>query len=97
MEILNLNRTNDAVFKTIFANQQHKDITLSLINAVFEFQGTGQIKDITFIDRELVHRARNTWANYLSEFPSAALSSIGIATAMHHSSALQLKIHPAYF
>ena len=53
MEILNLNRTNDAVFKTIFANQQHKDITLSLINAVFEFQGTEQIKDITFIDREL--------------------------------------------
>ena len=53
MDILNLNRTNDAVFKTIFANQQHKDITLSLINAVFEFQGTGQIQDITFIDREL--------------------------------------------
>ena len=53
MDILNLNRTNDAVFKTIFANQQHKDITLSLINAVFEFQGTGQMQDITFIDREL--------------------------------------------
>ena len=45
----------------------------------------------------LVQRARNIWANYLSEFPSAALSSIDIATAMPHSSALQLKIHPAYF
>ena len=53
MTPLALNRTNDAVFKTIFANKQHKDITLSLINAVFEFQGTQQIKDITFLDREL--------------------------------------------
>ena len=48
-----INRTNDAVFKTIFANQQHKDITLSLINAIFEFQGTEQVADIHFIDREL--------------------------------------------
>jgi predicted transposase/invertase (TIGR01784 family) len=53
MKPLNINRTNDAVFKTIFANQQHKDITLSLINAVFEFQGTEQIDDISFIDREI--------------------------------------------
>ena len=53
MRPLAINRTNDAVFKTIFANEKHKDITLSLINAVFEFEGTGQIQDITFLDREL--------------------------------------------
>ena len=51
MEILNLNRMNDALFKNIFA--QNSDITLSLINAVFEFQGTALITDIEFIDRNL--------------------------------------------
>lgn len=51
LEILNLNRMNDALFKNIFA--QNSDITLSLINAVFEFQGTALITDIEFIDRNL--------------------------------------------
>ena len=50
-----------------------------------------------FVYAVLVQHVRNTYPNYLSEFPSAALSSIAIATAMTHSSALQLKIHPAYF
>ena len=53
MKPLSINRTNDAVFKTVFANEQHKDLTLSLINAVFEFEGTAQIQDITFLDREI--------------------------------------------
>lgn len=51
MKILNLNRMNDALFKNIFA--QNSDITLSLINSVFEFQGTELITDIEFIDRNL--------------------------------------------
>ena len=51
MEILNLNRMNDALFKNIFA--QNSDITLSLVNSVFEFQGTALITDIEFIDRNL--------------------------------------------
>lgn len=51
MEILNLNRMNDALFKNIFA--QNNDITLSLVNSVFEFQGTALITDIEFIDRNL--------------------------------------------
>ena len=51
MTILNLNRMNDALFKNIFA--QNSDITLSLINSVFEFQGTALITDIEFIDRNL--------------------------------------------
>lgn len=42
---------NDALFKNIFA--QNSDITLSLINSVFEFQGTTLITDIEFIDRNL--------------------------------------------
>lgn len=46
-----LNRTNDAVFKAVFA--KHPRITLALINAFFEFQGTELISDIEFIDREL--------------------------------------------
>ena len=51
MQILNLNRMNDALFKNIFA--QNSDITLSLINSVFEFQGSALILDIEFIDRNL--------------------------------------------
>ena len=51
MRILNLNRMNDALFKNIF--MQNSDITLSLINSVFEFQGTALITDIEFIDRNL--------------------------------------------
>lgn len=51
--LLKINRTNDAVFKNIFANKKYKDITLSFINAVLEFEGTAQLKDITFLDREI--------------------------------------------
>ena len=51
MKILNLNRMNDALFKNIFA--KNSDITLSLINSVFEFQGSALISDIEFIDRNL--------------------------------------------
>ena len=46
-----INRTNDAVFKAVFA--KHPEITLALVNAVFEFQGTELLTDIEFIDREL--------------------------------------------
>lgn len=42
---------NDALFKDIFA--QNSDITFSLINSVFEFQGTALVTDIEFIDRNL--------------------------------------------
>ena len=42
---------NDALFKNVFA--QNSDITLSLINSVFEFQGSVLISDIEFIDRNL--------------------------------------------
>lgn len=49
---MNINRTNDRVFKTIFGNAAHKNITLSLINAIFEFEGTEQIADIEFLDRQ---------------------------------------------
>lgn len=42
---------NDALFKNIFT--KNADITLSLINAVFEFQGSDLISDIEFIDRNL--------------------------------------------
>ena len=51
MQILNLNRMNDTLFKNIFA--QNSDITLSLINSVFEFQGSALISNIEFIDRNL--------------------------------------------
>ena len=42
-----IDRTNDAVFKAVFA--KHPDITLSLINSFFEFQGTEQIADLEVI------------------------------------------------
>ena len=46
-----IDRTNDAVFKAVFA--KHPNVTLSLANAFFEFQGTEQITDIEFVDREI--------------------------------------------
>ena len=46
-----LNRTNDAVFKAVF--EKHPEITLSLINAFLEYQGTEQIADIEMVDREI--------------------------------------------
>ena len=51
MVAFRINRTNDAVFKAVFA--KHPQITISLINAFFEFQGTELIEDIEFIDREM--------------------------------------------
>lgn len=51
MEVLNLNRMNDILFKAVFA--QHPDIALSFINAVLSRQGTPMLRDIAFIDREL--------------------------------------------
>ena len=51
MAAFRINRTNDAVFKAVFA--KHPQITISLINAFFEFQGTELITDIEFIDREM--------------------------------------------
>ena len=42
---------NDALFKSIFA--KNNDITLALINSVFEFQGSDLISDIEIIDRNL--------------------------------------------
>lgn len=53
MAPLIINRTNDALFKNIFANKKHKNITLSLINSVLEFEGTAQVQDIDFLDREV--------------------------------------------
>lgn len=51
MTVFRINRTNDAVFKAVFA--KHPKITIALINAFFEFQGTELIADIEFIDREI--------------------------------------------
>ena len=39
--------------RQIFGSEQHKNITLSLINAVFECNGTQQVEDIEFLDKEL--------------------------------------------
>lgn len=50
---MKINRTNDYVFAKIFGDPKHKDITLSLINAVFEFEGTALLEDIEFVDRTL--------------------------------------------
>lgn len=42
---------NDALFKNIFT--KNTDITLALINSVFEFQGSALISDIEIVDRNL--------------------------------------------
>jgi len=51
MEILNLNRLNDALFKAVFG--ENPEITLDFINSVFKYEGTPTFQTIDFIDREL--------------------------------------------
>jgi predicted transposase/invertase (TIGR01784 family) len=53
LKIEDLNRMNDAFAKFIFANEKRKQLTLGLVNSFFEFEGTAEIKDFEFIDREL--------------------------------------------
>ena len=48
-----LNRMNDALMKFVFAQQERKDVTQDFINAFFEAEGTPQIMDFAFLDREL--------------------------------------------
>lgn len=48
-----INRTNDYVFAKIFGDSKRRDIALSLLNAVFEFEGTTQLDDIEFLDRTI--------------------------------------------
>ena len=51
MQIQNLNRLNDALFKDVFG--ESPEITLDFINAVFEYEGTPTFESVDFIDREL--------------------------------------------
>lgn len=53
LKIEDLNRMNDAFAKYIFANEKRKQLTLGLVNSFFEFEGTAEIKDFEFVDREL--------------------------------------------
>ena len=53
LKIEDLNRMNDAFAKYIFANEKRKQLTLGLVNSFFEFEGTADIKDFEFVDREL--------------------------------------------
>ena len=53
LTVENLNRLNDAFAKFIFANEARKQLTLDLVNSFFEFEGTAQITDFTFSEREL--------------------------------------------
>lgn len=51
-ETAQLNRLNDVLVKYIFFDEARKPLTLSLINAFFEAEGTPTIVDFTFQDRE---------------------------------------------
>ena len=66
MQILNLNRMNDALFKNIFT--KNTDITLALINSVFEFQGSALISDIEIIDRNLDAEEEDGQMTFFSKF-----------------------------
>jgi predicted transposase/invertase (TIGR01784 family) len=48
-----VNRLNDALMKYVFADNERKHITLSLINSVFELEGTPLLVDFSFRDREI--------------------------------------------
>jgi hypothetical protein len=67
MAAFRINRTNDAVFKAVFA--KHPDITLALIHAFFEFQGTELLRILSSLTGSLTlmsTRARNPVWIYLA-------------------------------
>ena len=47
------NRLNDVYAKYLFANRANKNLTLALINSVFELEGRKELVDLEFRDREL--------------------------------------------
>ena len=47
------NRMNDFYVKYVFASRQNKGSALALINSVFSLEGTKEIVDFEFKDREL--------------------------------------------
>jgi len=52
-KVEDLNRMNDVFAKYIFANEERKKLTLGLINSFFDFEGTAEIIDLAFKDREM--------------------------------------------
>ena len=52
-KVEDLNRMNDVFAKYIFANEGRKKLTLGLINSFFDFEGTAEIIDLAFKDREI--------------------------------------------
>ena len=52
-KVEDLNRMNDVFAKYIFANEGRKKLTLGLINSFFDFEGTAEIIDLAFKDREM--------------------------------------------
>lgn len=48
-----INRLNDSLVKYVFARDEHKDLVLSLINAVFAAKDMQQIVDFTFVSGEV--------------------------------------------
>lgn len=52
LKVEDLNRMNDVFAKYIFANEARKQLTLALINSFFEFEGTAEIVNFEFKDRE---------------------------------------------
>ena len=52
-KVEDLNRMNDVFAKYIFANEDRKKLTLGLINSFFDFEGTAEIIDLAFKDREV--------------------------------------------
>jgi predicted transposase/invertase (TIGR01784 family) len=49
-----LNPMVDVLFKFIFGAEERKHVTLDFLNAVLSLEGEQELKDIHFLDRELV-------------------------------------------
>ena len=53
LKVEDVNRMNDVFAKYIFANEARKQLTLALINSFFEFEGTAEIVNFEFKDKEV--------------------------------------------
>ena len=57
--LLKINRTNDAVFKNIFANKKYKDITLSFINDKEEIDNY-KLKTLNRLEKRICYFSKRT-------------------------------------
>ena len=110
MNTKTLNRFNDALIKYVFAREERKGVTLSLINAVLAAQDLPLLVDLQFQDREIdgddpedkesrldIHARSSDGAIVNVEVQATSLASMGKRALFYWSRLYSLKRGEAYW